>query len=298
MVDEGKLTRAMAKSGAADKLSQAPSAPAHEPRTAPAAPLAPVAPAAQSRAVPDHWGPPSPDVALFHDGASAFASQVRGLRAKLMAMNDGVPPRILAVTSGSREEGKTTVSINLAAALAEIHAGRVALIDGDLLRPSLQEVLNVRVDEGLNEALADNLRLDGRIYETAIPNVDVVPSKLSPPSEGIEALLHQQCGRLLQLLKRSYAYIVVDTPPVLAGSPAATFAKNSDGVILVARLEKTPRHVVTRANDELANAGAKVLGCVLTHHRHHVPNFIYRFFGTTPANYYRYGHARAGRRPN
>jgi capsular exopolysaccharide synthesis family protein len=296
MVDEGKLSRAMAKAGAADKLGQSPAQPAPAARPAAATAPAPQGPSLQR--VADHWGEPREDVAVYLDGACAFASQIRGLRAKIMALNNGAPPRILTVTSGSREEGKTTVSMNLAAAFAEIHAGRVALVDGDLLQPTLHAALNVTVDEGLNEVLADNLRLDGRIYETAIPNVDLIPAKLEAENKSLEALLHSHCGNLLKLLKRSYAYVIVDTPPVLAGSPAATFGKNSDGVILVARLEKTPRQVVTRATAELTNAGAKVLGCALTHHRHHVPNFIYRFFGTTPSHYYRYGRAPSDQRTN
>lgn len=285
MADEGKLSRAMAKAGAGDKLGtpaqQTPEVRAHAPAEAPKEAL--------PQRVTDKWGKPRNDLAVLIDGGCAFSSQIRGLRAKIMAMNNGMPPRVLTITSGSREEGKTTVSMNLAAAFAEIHAGRVALVDGDLLQPCLHDALNVTVGEGLNEVLSDGLRLDGRVYETAIPNVDLLPAKYDANNKFIEAVLHSQCSNLFDQLRKMYAYVIVDTPPVLAGSPASAFGKNSDGVILVARLEKTPRHVVTRAQEELTNAGAKVVGCALTHHRHHVPNFIYRFFGTTPSNYYRYG---------
>lgn len=297
-MEEGKLSRAMAKAGAGDKLASDRPAPATEPY--PLTPLASVAatgPAAMNRAakdvppparVKDRWGTPLASVALFHDKASQFASQMRGLRAKIMAMNHGRPPRVLTVTSGSRSEGKTTVSANLGAALSEIETGRVLIVDGDMLQPCQHAILNIQADTGLNDVLNHDLQLDGCIYETAIPNLDLLPAHPTAPGNNTETLLHQRCARLFSALQRHYAFIIVDTPPVLAGTQACAFGKHGDGIILVARLERTPRQVVKRALDELVNAGGKVVGTVLTHHAHHVPDVIYRFFGTTPVHYYRY----------
>jgi capsular exopolysaccharide synthesis family protein len=229
---------------------------------------------------------------LFHDRVGQFASQMRSLRANIVALNNGAPPRIITVTSAGREEGKTTVCANLAAALGEVEMGRIIIVDGDIVQPSLHLTMNVRVQSGLREVLREGLKLDGHIYETAIPNVDILPSFGIGPDEGFEGPLHQRCPQLLALLRKHYSYVIIDTPPVLAGSPAATFAKHSDGVILIARLEQTRREVVKRTADDLTDAGAKLIGCVLTHQKHHVPDLIYRFLGTTPTHYYRYGRDR------
>ena len=233
-----------------------------------------------------------PSVMLFHDRVGQFASQMRSLRANIVALNNGASPRVITVTSAGREEGKTTVCANLAVALGEVEPGRIIIVDGDIVQPSLHLTMNVRVQPGLRAVLQEGLKLDGRIYETAIPNVDILPSFGIGPDEGFEGPLHQRCEQLLELLRKHYSYVIIDTPPVLAGSPAATFAKHSDGVILVARLEKTRREVVKRTADDLNDAGAKLIGCVLTHQKHHVPDFIYRFLGTTPTHYYRYGRDR------
>jgi capsular exopolysaccharide synthesis family protein len=269
-------------------VAEAPTAP----RTAATSHAAPAASAAGIQRIKDRWGPPSASVMLFHDRVGQFASQMRSLRANIAALNNGAPPRIITVTSAGREEGKTTVCANLAAALGEVETGRIIVVDGDIVQPSLHLTMNVRVQSGLRAVLQEGLKLDGRIYETAIPNVDILPSFGIGPDEGLEAPLHQRCAQLLALLRKHYAYVIIDTPPVLAGSPAATFAKHSDGVILVARLEKTPREVVKRTADDLTDAGAKLIGCVLTHQKHHVPDIIYRFLGTTPTHYYRYGRDR------
>jgi capsular exopolysaccharide synthesis family protein len=292
MAEEGKFSRAMAKSAGA----VSPAAPAATPVPSPApvagAPAAHAGRAAAFQRVKDHWGPPTASVMLFHDRVGQFATQMRSLRANIVALNSGAPPRVITVTSAGRDEGKTTVCANLATALGEVETGRIVIVDGDIVQPSLHLTMNVRVQSGLRAVLQDGLKLDGHVYETAIPNVDILPSFGIGPDEGFEGPLHQRCAQLLALLRTHYAYVIIDTPPVLAGSPAATFAKHSDGVIIVARLEKTRREVVKRTVDDLNDAGAKLIGCVLTHQKHHVPDAIYRFLGTTPAHYYRYGRER------
>jgi capsular exopolysaccharide synthesis family protein len=289
MTEEGKFSRAMAKSAGAVSPVSPVAAPVPARAPVAEAPEAQAARAAAFQRVKDHWGPPTASVLLFHDRVGQFASQMRSLRANIVALNNGASPRVITVTSAGREEGKTTVCANLAAALGEVESGRIIIVDGDIVQPSLHLTMNVRVQAGLRAVLQDGLKLDGHVYETAIPNVDILPSFGIGPDAGFEGPLHQRCAQLLALLRKHYAYVIIDTPPVLAGSPAATFAKHSDGVILVARLEKTRREVVKRTADDLTDAGAKLIGCVLTHQKHHVPDAIYRFLGTTPAHYYRYG---------
>ncbi len=292
MTEEGRFSRAMAKSAGAVSPASPAVAPAQASARAPVveSPAIPVGGrAAPIQRVKDHWGPPTASVMLFHDRVGQFASQMRSLRANIVALNSGAAPRVITVTSTGREEGKTTVCANLAAALGEVESGRIIIVDGDIVQPALHLTMNVRVQAGLRAVLQDGLKLDDRVYETAIPNVDILPSFGIGPDAGFEGPLHQRCGQLLALLRKHYAYVIIDTPPVLAGSPAATFAKHSDGVILIARLEKTRREVVKRTAVDLTDAGAKLIGCVLTHQKHHVPDAIYRFLGTTPAHYYRYG---------
>ncbi len=292
MAEEGKISRAMAKSAGAVVSPAAPGV-ALIPSPAPvaAAPAAQTARPAAIQRVKDHWGPPTASVMLFHDRVGQFTSEMRSLRANIVArtLNNGKSFRVLTVTSAGRTEGKTTVCANLAAALGEVEPGRIIILDGDIFQPCVHLTMNVRVQSGLRAVLEEGLKLDGHIYETAIPNVDILPSFGVSPGEKFEGLIDRQLAKLLEDLRKYYSYVIIDTPPVLAGSPAATFAKRSDGVILIARLEKTPREVVKRTKHDLTAAGATIIGCVLTHRIHHVPDIIYRYLGTTPSHYYRYG---------
>jgi len=288
MTQEGKLSRALAKAGEGDVLKPSDRA-GISPSLAATAPPPPPPQLKDVRRVKGHAEAPIYSVIMVSDRLGEVASQVRALRAKILAMNEGNPPRVITITSGTRAEGKSTVAINLATALSEIESGRVLLIDADILRPNQHIIANVEARTGLNEILSDDqIPLDGNIYETSIRNLDLIPARTMTDDKDAENFLYQHCGALLDKVRRHYAFVIIDTPPVMIGSQASTFGKKSDGVILVARTEHTPRHVVKRATEEMLASGAKVIGCILTHHQHHVPNFIYSFFGTPPPRYYRY----------
>ena len=242
--------------------------------------------------VPDRYGEPDDHVMVLHERGSETTAQFRSLRTKLLAPGKRRMPKVMVVTSGSRGEGKTTVSINLAAAFAEGKHSKVLLIDADVYRPMAAELLNVDADPGVNHVLAEGLNLEGAIYRTAVPHLDLLPAVPDADAEGSEMDFEIGMAELLQRLRNHYDYVLIDTPPVIHTTHAAIIGKFADGVILVARAERTPRQVVARALDEIRNGGAQVLGCVLTHVRHHIPGFIYWVLGTSSDRYYSYRTAR------
>lgn len=288
MHQEGKLSRAMAKS-----LRIETPADHGEPLGDQRGPVAPPpkrpVEKAAFRKVKNRGGDIISSAVILHDAQGEAAAQIRGLRARLLAMGKGHPPSVIAISSGGRSEGKTTVALNLALALSEINSGPVLLLDGDMLRPNVAAVTGVAATTGLSDILENDLDFNDSVYETSVPNLDVIPARAVTSVQESESPLHQRCGDLIAALRKYYSFVIVDTPPVLAGTQAGTFGKHCDGVVLVTRVEKTSRHVAKRAIDELEKAGATVFGCVLTHQKHHVPDFIYRFLGTTPSRYYRYG---------
>jgi len=288
MVEEGKFSRALAKANAeGQELSGVEEVPVPPPGPLPAArPSAPREPSFQR--VEGQCGEPAPDVVMVHDTTGEAACHIRALRARILAINKGRPPRVITISSGSRQEGKTTLAFNLAAALKETEHGRVVVVDGDVLAPGLHRLAALRPEKGLRDLLVNGFDLNGSVYETAVQGLDVIPSLAPEEADGHETLISQRAAALFTTLRRHYSFVIVDTPPVLAGSQAALFGKHSDGVLVAARLERTPRHVVKRAVDELVQSGADVIGCILTHRKHHIPNLIYRFLGTPPQYYYQY----------
>ncbi len=283
--EEGRFSRAISKAGGGGKLSQGSPSPASE---------RPVQPGPPFERVCGRAAEPEQSVVFVHDPFGEVASQIRAVRARILASNDGKPPRVITVTSSARAEGKTTTALNLAAALSEVDPGRVVVLDGDLPAPGLHKLAGIEPQSGLVDVLNDALELAGRVYETQVPKLDVIPAQPGALEESTESLLSQNCARLLAGLRRRYSFVIVDTPPVLAASQACTFARHSDGTLLVAQLERTPRELVKRAAEELRHCGARVIGCVLTQRKHHIPDFLYRFFGTPPGYYYGYSRGRHG----
>ena len=282
MKEEGKFSRALARAGEPERLGEQVRAAGSPPDLRAHADAANEVKPVKGRA-----GELDLTVVMRHKRTGEAATHIRGLRAQLLSRNNGDPPRVISVTSGTRREGKTTTALNLAVSLAEVDPGRVLLVDGDMRGPRAHLLANVKPTKGLKEVLVNDLDLTDCIYETAVDRLDLLPCTVSD-ADDCEGLLAQHCQALLAKLRRLYSFVIVDTPPVMAASQASTFGKYSDGVLLVARLEHTPREVVMRAIRELRAGGGKLLGCVLTDRKHHVPNIVYRFFGTPPDYYYRY----------
>ncbi len=294
MTEDGKISRALNKSGRSEESGSASPSEASG-RVAQAYEFI----GEEGRPFPierlsGRAGPPDPSVVMVHDRRGEAAAQVRALRDKIAAKEGSI--QVITMTSGTREEGKTTLAVNLAAALAETASRPAVLLDGDVRGPAVHLLTGLERAGGLGAILRSDNELDGRICTTQIPGVDVICAFPWESLDGSAGMLARRSPELLRKLRRHYSYVLIDTPPVIASSEARIFGKHSDGAILVARLEKTPREVVKRALGELRDSKVEVLGCVLTHRKHHVPNFIYRLFGNTPSYYYDYYHGRGRRK--
>jgi len=288
MIEKGRIARALEKSARSGAPRPQPKvtptgrvSAAFEVSAAKQEPASPQRVRADS-AEPDH------SVVVLHDKWGEAASQIRAVRDKILVMQKEDPLQVIAVTSGAREEGKTTIAANLAVALSEVGTGRVILVDGDVRGAGVHRILNVDAKKGLYDILHGSMLLNGTIHETAVPKLDIISSGTVAQLDGHQAALTMQCEALLRELRKHYSYVIIDTPPVMVSSEARTFSKYSDGTVVVARVEKTPRDVVKRALEELRGSGATLIGCILTHRKHHVPNFIYALFSHTPGYYYRY----------
>ncbi|WP_241549100.1 polysaccharide biosynthesis tyrosine autokinase [Gordonia alkanivorans] len=189
------------------------------------------------------------------------AEAFRRLRSNLMFVNVDSPARVLMVTSARQGEGKTTTVVNLARSLAE--AGeRVVVIDADLRRPNVAKTLGLTGDVGLSEYLRDGQGLAELVQQSAIPNVDVLSSGRRPPNPA-ELLSSVRLREVLDQLRESYDYVLLDTPPALPVTDPAVLARAVDGVVVVVRAGKTRSSDLANALRELANAKATILGAVL-----------------------------------
>lgn len=217
--------------------------------------------------------PQRPDVSVADLQAGGLAAErLRELRTNLQFARTpaGQRPRVIAVTSPSRGDGRSTTAIDLAATFAE--AGRsVLLVDGDLLNPTLADAL------ALTEA--DRTRAGQRGLGTALAgDHDVAEAVINSPGGNAFALLpagpspatrrqlwgDENAPRLIDSLRGAYDYVVIDTPPLTTCSDGAAVAALGDGAIVLARIGHTKTKPLRAALQVLDAANAGLLGTVVT----------------------------------
>lgn len=198
-------------------------------------------------------------VALLDDLHGPRAEGFRRLRTSLRFVDVDQPPKVIAVTSPLPREGKTSVAINLAAALAETGAS-VCLVDADLRRPSTARVLGLVRDAGLTTVLIGQAEVHQVLQ--SVGSFSVLTSGSVPPNP-TELLGSDQLRAVLRGLAEKFDHVVVDTAPVLPVADASVIATVVDGYLLVLRASRTSRDQVGAALRALQHVSASVLGTVL-----------------------------------
>jgi capsular exopolysaccharide synthesis family protein len=198
---------------------------------------------------------------LGGDAPPGFGEAIRAIRTSVIfsSADDGV--RSIVVTSTAPGEGKTVVSANLAVALAQ--AGqRTLIVDGDMRRPRVHDVFGCLQEPGLSNVLVKTARLQEAVVPTHVEGLDVLPAGNLPPNPA-ELLGSARYLELLEELGRTYPWIVIDAPPVLAVTDAAVAANRAAGVVFVVGAEMTPARNAAFAIEQLTAARARFIGAVL-----------------------------------
>ena len=178
---------------------------------------------------------------------SAVAEQFRALRTNLQYLGDG-SCRVLLLTSSIGGEGKSFVSINLAASLAYSDK-RVILVGLDLRKPTLHDRLGIPNDRGATNYFIGKGSLAGLIQPSAVhPGLDVLVSGPIPPNPS-ELLSNGRLPQLLQELRAEYDYILIDAPPYGLVTDAALIAEYVDATLYVVRFNYSLRDHLRRIAD-------------------------------------------------
>lgn len=197
---------------------------------------------------------PVPDDAL-----SPVSEAFRTLRTAVRFVTPDSPLRTILVTSSVSGEGKTTTALNLSAALAQ--AGeRVILVDADLRRARLAEVLGLEPAVGLTGVITRRVALEDAIQPWH--GVGVLTSGVLPPNPS-EMLGSEAMASLVERLRDLSDVVVFDAPPVLPVTDSVVLSTQCDGVVLVGRHGQTQKAQAAEARRRLDAVGAVVVGCVL-----------------------------------
>ena len=193
---------------------------------------------------------------------SPAAEAFRQLRTSLRFLNATQRVNAVMLTSPLRNEGRTTMVCNLALAMTQV-GRRVVIVDADLRRPRVADILQLPGAPGLSEVLAGRAKLPNVIRSWGGGAFDVVTSG-SVPTNPSELLDSPRMANLILDLRTRYDLVLVDAPPLLPVTDAVALTKLMDGSVLLARHGATTVEQVHAALGALATVSARVLGTVLT----------------------------------
>lgn len=202
--------------------------------------------------------------AVIAEPGSPVAEDYRRIRMNLsfIAPVDGTNCRLIVMSSAGPTEGKTTTSVNMAAALAE-NGAKVLLIDADLRHPSVANKLDIDGEVGLAHVLSGQASVKDAVQRFWKPNLHVMPAGPKPPNAS--ALLNSPIMvELLNNAMQQYDYVIVDTAPMVVANDAAIFVRHGGAMIMVCRRDFTLKRALRDIDEELRTLEMPVSGIVVT----------------------------------
>jgi capsular exopolysaccharide synthesis family protein len=193
---------------------------------------------------------------------SLGAEKFRFLAVRLRQLRQTRPLKKILITSTIPQEGKSTVSANLACTLARRKQTRTVLLEGDLRRPTLAAQFGIGKVPGLSEWFAGESRLN--IYRLENLGLWILPAG-SAPENPLEMMQSGKMNSLMEQLEAQFDWIVIDSPPVLPLGDTSVWARMADGILLVTRRGITEKRQLKKglaALDQGKLLGALVNGSV------------------------------------
>ena len=211
-------------------------------------------------------------------GADALVVQnaAKTLLANIRFASVDDPIRTIVLTSSVPNEGKSTVAINLAQAMAT-SGRRVLLVECDMRRRTLADVLNVRARNGVYGVLSEQATLDEAIMATSTKGMYFLDAEPHIPNPA-DILASKRFKRLISTLAQEFDYVIFDTPPVGTFIDAAIISTLVDATALVVRENFTRRDEVQAAYEQLKKAGANIIGVIMNFCETETSEYYYAYY--------------------
>ncbi|WHA02268.1 polysaccharide biosynthesis tyrosine autokinase [Klebsiella michiganensis] len=186
---------------------------------------------------------------------------IRGLRTSLHFAMMEARNNVLMISGASPNAGKTFVSTNLAAVIAQT-GKKVLLVDTDMRKGYKHRLFNVSNDNGLSDVLSGKIKVENAVKQVKDIGLDFISRGMVPPNPA-ELLMHRRFGELIEWASKNYDIIVLDTPPILAVTDAAVIGNYAGTTLLVARFEQNTVKEIEVSFKRFDQSGVAVKGCIL-----------------------------------
>jgi capsular exopolysaccharide synthesis family protein len=201
-----------------------------------------------------------PQLPVRDDPHSVSSEAYRMLQANLEFLSPDKELKVIVVTSSVPKEGKSTISANLAIAMAKL-GRRVLLIDADMRHPMQHHIWDLANAVGLSDVIVNQAEFKMAVREV-MDNLDVLPSGVIPP-DSLALLKSNRMVTLIEQFSKKYNFVIFDTPPLVLVADAITLGKMTDGMLLVSRPGVIDRVSAAASKGFLVQSNQKVLGLVV-----------------------------------
>lgn len=203
----------------------------------------------------------SSELIVAHEPQHAHAEAVRDVRTQLVTGWLGPEHKVLAICSPAVGDGRSFLAANLAVSFAQL-GEKTLLIDADLRAPRQHRMFAIGNRTGLAQALAGGHGLNGIERISYFDELGILAAGATPPNP-LELLSRGELQRLIDEARRQYTVVIVDTPSRERGTDARVIAARSDGVLLLARKDRTRLAELEAMRSTFSRSGVAVVGAVL-----------------------------------
>lgn len=197
----------------------------------------------------------------------------------------GADLKVIMFTSSTPNEGKSSVSFNLAVSLAE-SGKKVIFLDADLRKSVLVGRYKVNKNiKGLTHFLTGMCKFESAVCTTNVENLHVVFSGVVPPNPS-ELLGNEIFASLVKALRTTYDYVIIDTPPLGSVTDAAVVATKCDGAVFVISAHTISYKFAQKSVEQLKKTGIKILGTVLNKVDLSGDSYYGKYYGNYYGRYY------------
>ncbi|MBQ5399568.1 MAG: CpsD/CapB family tyrosine-protein kinase [Ruminococcus sp.] len=190
----------------------------------------------------------------------AIVEAYKSARTNIMFSLSATENKAFAVTSYAKGDGKSTVAANLAISFSKM-GKKVILIDCDLRRPNLHNILKLENKAGFSDMVGRMVVFDDVVHRDVLPCLDVLTSGTIPPNPS-ELICSPEVTRFVERLNREYDYIIFDSPPIGVVADALLLKEHIAGYLLVTRERKTTHGDIERLLQNIKLTDSKPLGFI------------------------------------
>ncbi len=202
-----------------------------------------------------------PEKIVQIDPLSVISESYKAIRTSILLSSAEKPPKTILISSMSPKEGKSTVSSNLAATIADNNF-KVVLVDCDLRKSRVHKIFELNNQQGLSTYLAGASGKDIVINESTIASHSIIPAGPAPPNPA-ELLGSRRFKELIGKLEQKFDFVILDSPPIMNVTDSLLLSKLVDAMVIVCRAGKTNYEMLDKGMKVLANIKANILGYII-----------------------------------